>query len=223
MVALSICESIRRVNGIPDADGTVHHLPGMFMFGSFRFFLEINPASEVIDSYFGDKPYILNSMGGNFNVTPNYASRVHRDIRTHQTPCPMLNTLVMLDDFTYENGATWLMNRGHLLPEKPTDDAFMRDAVQVTAPAGSILLWDSNLWHRAGENTTGKPRRIVTPIYTRPWIKPGFDYPRALGYERGDDYPPKLRQILGYNSRVPVSLEEWYQPPEKRYYRADQG
>jgi len=31
------------------------------------------------------------------------------------------------------------------------------------------------------------------------------------------------RQVLGYNSRVPVRLEEWYRPRESRLYQADQG
>ena len=44
-----------------------------------------------------------------------------------------------------------------------------------------------------------------------------------LGYERGESYSPALRQLLGYNARVPTSLDEWYQPPDKRLYKRDQG
>jgi hypothetical protein len=29
--------------------------------------------------------------------------------------------------------------------------------------------------------------------------------------------------VLGYNARVPATLDEWYQPPERRMYRSDQG
>jgi hypothetical protein len=59
-------------------------------------------------------------------------------------------------------------------------------------------------------------------MFCRPFIKPQFDYPRALGYER-DDWSPYLRQLLGYNARIPASLEEWYQPIENRMYLPDQG
>jgi len=35
--------------------------------------------------------------------------------------------------------------------------------------------------------------------------------------------PEPLRQVLGYHARTPASLEEWYQPPEGRFYRPGQG
>jgi hypothetical protein len=44
-----------------------------------------------------------------------------------------------------------------------------------------------------------------------------------MGYEDGHRYSEQVRQLLGYNARVPSNLEEWYQPPEKRFYRRDQG
>jgi len=215
-----ICREAQVRNGIENTEGTVHHLPAILSCDSFLAFLDANPAADVIADYFKGS-YILNSMGGNFNEGSNYASAIHRDIRSFHSNCPMLNTLVMLDDFTAENGATWLMHGSHTLSERPTEAEFHAEAEQITAPAGSILVWVSNLWHKAGENKTGKPRRIVTPIFTYPWYKQGFDYPRAIGYDA--DLAPTLRQVLGYNARVPATFDEWYQPPEKRMYRGDQG
>ena len=54
-------------------------------------------------------------------------------------------------------------------------------------------------------------------------MKQQLDYPRAVGYDNIDSLPEKLKQIVGYNARVPASLEEWYQPPDKRFYKKDQG
>jgi hypothetical protein len=31
-----------------------------------------------------------------------------------------------------------------------------------------------------------------------------------------------MQQFLGYHSRVPASLNEWYQPEDKRYYKKNQ-
>jgi hypothetical protein len=31
-----------------------------------------------------------------------------------------------------------------------------------------------------------------------------------------------LKQLLGYFSRVPANLEEWYQPYENRFYKKNQ-
>ena len=41
----------------------------------------------------------------------------------------------------------------------------------------------------------------------------------------GEDFTqdPRLRQVLGYNARVPATHDEWYQPSENRKYKPDQG
>jgi ectoine hydroxylase-related dioxygenase (phytanoyl-CoA dioxygenase family) len=84
-------------------------------------------------------------------------------------------------------------------------------------------VFDSNLWHAAGVNRSARPRRALTLAFTRPFVKQQLDYPRALGYDRGPSFSPALRQLLGYNARVPASLDEWYQPRWKRLYHTDQG
>jgi len=177
------------------------------------------------DRYF-DGPYILNTYGGVLNL-PNggsYVGRVHRDQRTYSGGVRLMaQALVMLDAFTEHNGATYLLTGSHRLGEKPSDDRFFREADRVTGPAGSIVLFDSNLWHAAGVNRSEAPRRALTLAVTRPFIKQQLDYPRALGYERAESLSPALRQLLGYNARVPVTLDEWYQPLERRLYQRDQG
>jgi len=84
-------------------------------------------------------------------------------------------------------------------------------------------MFDSNLWHAAGINRSDRPRRALTLAFTRPFMKQQLDYPRALGYARREALSPTLRQLLGYNARVPASLDEWYQPPDKRLYKREQG
>lgn len=221
--AYAACRRAQKASGVDGfTEGTVHHLPAV-RGRSFLEFLERNPAAPYISRFFGGRPYILQSMGGQFNFpeTENYAASVHRDIRSYWSERLMLNTLVTLDDMTAENGGTWLLPGSHDVPEKPDDETFNACAMQVTAPAGSIVLWDSRLWHRAGVNRTKLPRRIVTPIFARPFYKPELDYPRAIG--EGEGMSESLRQVLGYNARTPASLDEFYQPVEKRYYRRGQG
>lgn len=53
-------------------------------------------------------------------------------------------------------------------------------------------------------------------------MKQLLDYPRAIGYDKIDQFNPKLQQLLGYHSRVPASLNEWYQPEDKRFYKKNQ-
>lgn len=216
--------AIRVRNGVDvGADGTVHHLPCAG--GVFLELLERLVALAPFDRYF-DGPYILNTYGGVLNP-PNaasYVGRVHRDQRTFSSDFRLMaQALVMVDSFTEENGATYLLTGSHRLRDAPPDDRFFAEAERATGPAGSIVMFDSRLWHAAGRNGSGSPRRALTLAFTRPFVKQQLDYPRALGDERGESLSPALRQLLGYNARVPVTLDEWYQPAERRLYRRDQG
>lgn len=131
--------------------------------------------------------------------------------------------MVVLDDFTEENGATWLLSGSHKIDEKPDENYFYQHADRAIAKKGSVILFDSNIWHAAGKNNTEKARRTLTMAFTRPFFKQQLDYPRFLGYEFGDKLDENLRQVLGYNSRTPENLEEYYQPVEKRMYQPGQG
>lgn len=223
--AWDICRAIQVKNGVAaDADRTVHHLVGLKP--SFLDYIDASaPLAPYLEHYFQGQ-CILNSFGGAINTRghTSYAQRIHRDIRSYSGDMPLLlNTLVMLDDFTTDNGATYMLTGSHKRAEKPDDAAFYAAAERSIGPAGSILVFNSNVWHAGGNNTTDKARRSVTPMYCKPFIKQQYDYPRAVGYDRGDELAPHTRQILGYNARVPASLDEWYQPPERRMYKGDQG
>ncbi len=213
------CRAIQLENGVENSEGTCHHIVGRR-----KSFMECLSRYETIDSYlteyFGGK-YILNSYGGNLlKKDMSYANNIHRDIRSFSGDLPlMLNTLIMLDDFTEENGATWLMHRGHEWDRKPTDEEFDDYKFQITGKAGTLVVWNSNMWHRAGKNNTDKLRRSLTPEFTRPFMKQGYDYPRAIKKPES----PYLQQVLGFNSRIPATLEEWYKPKTERFYKDGQG
>lgn len=211
-------------NGIVDkTEGTIHH---MLDYGG----IGLDFVSRMyLDAYirdFLDGNYILNSFGGLFNLKGNlsYTGNIHRDVRSWTGDLKlMVNMLVMLDDFTLDNGATYLLTGSHQAPEKPTDEAFFQKSDRAVGKKGSIILFDSMLWHATGENLVGGMRRALTLTFTRPFIKQQMDYPRYIGYDRINDLSDDLLQVIGFNARVPSSLDEWYQPPQKRMYKPGQG
>lgn len=222
---LERCRAVRARNGLGDEfTGAAHHVIGAG--DAFDAFLRESFADALVRDYFGSE-YILNSFGALDNLRsddPLYAhgARFHRDVRTWAGDFRlMLNMLVMLDDFTEANGATRVVPGSHLHAARPDDAELERRAIQVTGTAGDVLLFDSNLWHAAAPNRTDRSRRALTLTFTRPFMKQQLDYPRLLGEDYTED--PRLRQLLGYNARVPASLEQWYQPPERRYYKPGQG
>ncbi|NJN34194.1 MAG: phytanoyl-CoA dioxygenase [Saprospiraceae bacterium] len=221
--AYDTCRAIQLENGVNvNTDGTVHHLLGQDE--AFLDFLKSGALQDHVKAFFGAN-YILNSYGGVINMKGKlaYVGNIHRDIRTFYNMPMMINMLVMLDDFTLENGATWALTGSHLKDEQPDSDFFYTNADRITGKAGDIVLFDSLLWHATGKNHTDFERRALTLTFTRPFQKQQLDYPRFLGYDRMMEFSEELRQIIGYNARVPSNLSEWYQPIETRYYKQGQG
>jgi hypothetical protein len=223
--AYNRCKSVQVKNGVDvNTDGTVHHLLGQEpVFLDFILRLELH---DYIKAFF-NAPFILNSFGGVINLPhkASYVCNIHRDIRTFYNIPMMINMLVMLDDFTLDNGATWFLTGSNNKDERPDDNYFYQQADRATGKAGDIILFDSLVWHAAGKNTTDKVRRALTLTFSRPFMKQQLDYPRLIGYDRynGGEFSEEVSQVIGYNSRVPSSLDEWYQPPAKRFYKPGQG
>ena len=192
------------------------------IFISFLYELRRIELFKHIKSYFFKSNFILNSFSALDNLPhkPNFSGIVHRDCRFFSNNIPiMLNTLVLLDDFTKDNGPTLLLPYSHREEEKPSDEDFFENSVQTLGRAGDIILFDSNVWHASSKNQTPNNRKALPITFTKPNIKQLLDYPRAIGYEKMDNFDKEMQQLLGYHSRVPSNLDEWYQPAEKRFYR----
>ena len=221
--AEAICRRVRSSNGVDTmASGSLHHIVGLGE--SFTRFLEKFYLAGILREFLGG-PVILNSFGGVINRKDDraYFHGIHRDSRPLPLPFPLLiNMLVLIDDFTLENGATYLLSGSHRGSEKPAEDLFYSRAERAVGKRGGIYLFDSQLWHAAGMNGTASARRGLTLTFSRSFLKQQLDYPRYLGAAYGESLTPELRQLLGYDSRVPTSLEEWYQPSEKRFYKPGQ-
>lgn len=215
---------IQIMNGIDlNMEGTLHHLIEADGFG-LKFLNRLYCDQEMKEFLKGN--YIVNAFGAVMNSKDRrpYVQNIHRDVRTFSPKDKtMVQMMVLLDDFTPENGATYMLTGSHKTPEKPEATYFYENSDRAVAKQGSIILFDSNLWHAAGVNQTQGNRRALTLSYTRPQFKQQLDYPRSLGYEFGETLNEGLRQVLGYKSRVPANLYEYYQPVNKRMYQPDQG
>jgi len=134
-----------------------------------------------------------------------------------------INVFFAIDEFTRENGATWVVPKSQQTPERPSQNTIDATAVPVECPAGSMIVFDSTLWHAAGANASGRDRLAINHQFTRSWIKQQIDYVRALGNAGVEAQPPRTQQLLGWYTRVVTSLDEFYQPAEQRLYRRGQG
>lgn len=197
---------------------------------NFVKFLEIQQVLEVIDNTVSSTAimhlqngFILPSFPE--QQTPSiFQNNFHPDFRRvlNGYLCS-INILFTIDDFTKENGGTLVVPGTHQKIEQPSTEYLENNAVAVECPAGSMIVFDSTLWHCAGKNISGKDRLAINHMFTRSYFKQQFDYVKALGDKMVASQSPRTQQLLGYYTRVVTSLDEYYLPEGERLYRKNQG
>lgn len=141
----------------------------------------------------------------------NYASRIHVD-RPHFIPNfnEGVGSLILLDDFTEENGATYFLPKSHLKADEPDDEYFYKHAIRLIAPKGSVFYFNLRMWHAGGVNTTQNWRNALGIGMIRPYYKQRIDLPRIMNSVDISELSDIAKQKLGYFCQPPVSLEEYY-------------
>lgn len=203
----------------------------MFRYSEFFFkYLEIPEVLQVVDATVSNTG-ILHLQNGfilpSFPVgeSPSvFQNRYHMDFpRVLNGALLSINVFFPIDDFTSNNGGTLVSVATQQSTIRPSKEYLEMTARPVECSAGSMIVFDSTLWHAAGMNRSGKDRLAINMQFTRSYVKQQIDYVRAIGAEKIVSLPERTRQLLGWFTRVVTSLDEYYQPPEKRLYRAGQG
>src|SRR5262249_52431953 len=75
----------------------------------------------------------------------------------------------LLTDYSRENGALCVVPGSHLWCQPPPRNFWMahdhEDVLVVEAPAGSMVIWHSNLWHGALPRTAEGQRILMILLY----------------------------------------------------------
>ena len=80
----------------------------------------------------------------------------------------MVGFIVMVDDFTNENGATRFIAGSHLWPNHPTEiPADDHQQAAACGPAGSMIVYNGSMWHGHGANVTSRARRSIQGAFIR--------------------------------------------------------
>jgi ectoine hydroxylase-related dioxygenase (phytanoyl-CoA dioxygenase family) len=135
-----------------------------------------------------------------------------------------LNVFYLLEDFTAENGATYVIPGSQQRPFPGRGDADLIAALeatklQVLAPAGAVVVFDSTIWHAAGDNRTATPRLMIAAVMGarrgNAAYRPQFDHAAAISPQVQATLSPLVRRLLGLDDPPPPrSLEEYYARPE---------
>ena len=198
----------RTYQGLHSARGVLDSVP------SFLPYLADRRVLGLAESWFGSQVRIsftntlVNSPGnerGGWHADWPYNQEKAAHIAAPYADFPVqLSTLWMLSDFTPENGATWIVPGSHRTTDNPTGtlcvDRFESypTEIQATGPSGSVLLFDSRLWHSSASNNSDGLRVGMVVRYAPWWLDlevlmPGSDMRQHMVEESGlteNEVPP---------------------------------
>jgi ectoine hydroxylase-related dioxygenase (phytanoyl-CoA dioxygenase family) len=165
---------IENNNDIKTEGVALHVILNDSIFIDFLKYLQnIGFIKDLQENYFESK-CILNSFSALDNLPnqPNFSSIVHRDLRFYSGDFPiMINCLIMVDDFTIENGGTYLLAGSHLEKRKPSDEEFFNNSFQAIGKKGDILIFNANVWHSSAPNKTQNHRRAIPITISKSFMK----------------------------------------------------
>lgn len=118
-----------------------------------------------------------------------------------------ISALFCIDPFTTETGATTLIPGSHHMEQFPSDVVAAELDTSVSADPGSFIVFDSMVFHRAGENRSGRPRRAVNQVFSTPIIAQQISLPDALNGKYAGD--AALARLLGYEVAPSRSVTAW--------------
>jgi hypothetical protein len=156
--------------------------------------------------------FVLLMQNGVINP-PNlrhYQVNWHRDLNYQHWVCsrPLaLSFLVCLDPFSRETGGTHFLAGSHLKEEFPSE-AFIRGHEKVVeAEPGTVIVFDSMTFHRAGENTSHIVRRAVNHVVGMPILGQQISIPDMLQGRYSDH--EFLSRYLGYHWNPQSGVVPW--------------
>lgn len=158
-----------------------------------------NPLSlDLATHVLGD--FLLSALVA-IQIGPGEKAQVaHTDDSIYPLPQPhptvILNSMWAVDDFTRENGATFLHPGSHA-------GAPLGERTYAEMPAGSVFLYLGTLVHGGGANTTDHPRLGVLIEYVASWLRQQETHTVVMPPDRAAEMPKRLQELAGYSIRPP--------------------
>jgi hypothetical protein len=162
----------------------------------------LHPLALAVAERVLDPELLLSSLSAITLAPGQEAQPLHEDTQRIPLPRPRapiaLNAMWALSDFTEANGATRIVPGSHRFDAPPRYGA---DHATVAAemPAGSILLFDSALWHAGGANRTEARRWAIACYYCVGWMRQQENQLLGVPSELARRMPRRLQQLCGWS------------------------
>ena len=148
--------------------------------------------------------FTLSSLNARAALPGHGQQRLHADWGVAVTPgnYRVCNSIWLIDDFTQANGPTRVVPGSHRsaqLPREVMADPFgpHPGEVKVLGEAGTVVIFNSHLWHGGTRNATDRPRRALHSYFCRRGLKQQLDQRAYARPETLARLSPAARYILG--------------------------
>jgi len=161
----------------------------------FRGLMRRPPVFDVVAAVLG-RDCILSAM----NSLEPLRGRGHQTLHRDEGPVGpegtvVVNSLWAIDDIAPANGATRFVPGTHQTDELAEDDD--PRTVQISARAGSVVVFDAHVLHAASRNLSGDRRRAVHVYYTRAGRRSQTEWAKYLTPTVVAEFDSDQRAMLG--------------------------
>jgi ectoine hydroxylase-related dioxygenase (phytanoyl-CoA dioxygenase family) len=119
-----------------------------------------------------------------------------------------MQVVVLLDDFTKLNGGTAYAPGTQIEAVWPNKEEFFKNALQLEASAGDILVFSGLMHHCAMPNNSDKSRSALLLQYLPKFVKPMEDMKRNTKKEILATASPRVRQLFALDYPYPANLDD---------------
>ena len=148
----------------------------------------------------------------NPSLSKNYTQlKYHRDLpyQHYVSSRPLaINALYAVDEFTIENGATFIIPASHKVEKFPTQKYLESTQSQIIVKAGTCLLLDCMLYHAAAPNLSDYPRIGLNHVYTSVMFAPQINWKTSLE-EMKIPVTTEMNNLLGLDFASPQNVDEY--------------
>jgi len=133
---------------------------------------------QLLNEFLGTRWYSY-SMAGNISYPGCKPQSLHQDqgailpLQTPQSPV-LVNTMYILQDVNEKNGGTLLIPSSHrILSEAGSGGEVgkLPQAINLEAPAGTVMLFDGRTLHGTGANRSKEWRYVMTQANNKTWLR----------------------------------------------------
>jgi hypothetical protein len=145
--------------------------------------------------------------------------KFHRDLpyQHYVSSRPLaINALYAVDDFTIENGATYVIPASHKSEKFPSENFLETNKTQISVKAGSFLVLDCMIYHAAAPNLSNFPRIGLNHVYTTVMFRPQINWETAIEENRQSGWE-NFDELLGLSFIEPKNVNSYLEERNMRH------